>query len=77
MIEEYRPFSPTARFLLSSAAFVVIVAGMKAAVTLLIPFLLSLFIAVIAAPPLFFLKEKGVPSGLAMVSVVGMIIIVG
>jgi predicted PurR-regulated permease PerM len=50
---------------------------MKAADTLLIPFLLSLFIAVIAAPPLFFLKEKGVPGGLAMVSVVGMIIIVG
>ncbi|MCG8014849.1 MAG: AI-2E family transporter [Candidatus Thiodiazotropha sp. 'RUGA'] len=77
MIEDYRPLSPTARFLLSAAAFVVIVAGMKAAVTLLIPFLLSLFIAVIAAPPLFFLKEKGVPSGLAMVSVIGMIIIVG
>lgn len=59
------------------AAFVVVVAGMKAADTLLIPFLLSLFIAVISAPPLFFLKGKGVPGGLAMILVVGMIIVTG
>ncbi len=77
MTEEHQYLSATSRFLLSAAAFVVIVAGMKAAVTLLIPFLLSLFIAVIAAPPLFYLKNRGVPSGLAMVSVIGMIIIVG
>ncbi|MCG7877373.1 MAG: AI-2E family transporter [Candidatus Thiodiazotropha endolucinida] len=70
-------FSPTSRFLLSMAAFVVVVAGMKAADTLLIPFLLSLFIAVISAPPLFFLKGKGVPGGLAMILVVGMIIVIG
>jgi AI-2 transport protein TqsA len=69
--------SPTARFLIAAAAFVIIVAGMKAAVTLLIPFLLSLFIAVIAAPPLFFLKDKGLPGGLAMVLVIGMIVVVG
>lgn len=59
------------------AAFVVVVAGMKAADTLLIPFLLSLFIAVISAPPLFCLKGKGVPGGLAMILVVGMIIVTG
>ncbi|MCU7905827.1 MAG: AI-2E family transporter [Candidatus Thiodiazotropha sp. (ex Epidulcina cf. delphinae)] len=50
---------------------------MKAADTLLIPFLLSLFIAVIAAPPLFFLKQKGVPGALAMILVVGMISVIG
>jgi predicted PurR-regulated permease PerM len=77
VIEDYRPLSPSARFLLSAAAFVIVVAGMKAAVTLLIPFLLSLFIAVIAAPPLFYLKDKGLPSGLAMVLVVAMIIVIG
>ncbi|MCU7885671.1 MAG: AI-2E family transporter [Candidatus Thiodiazotropha sp. (ex Lucinoma annulata)] len=62
---------------MSAAAFVVVVAGMKAADTLLIPFLLSLFIAVIAAPPLFFLKRRGLPGSLAMVSVVGTIIVIG
>ncbi|MEW8052233.1 MAG: AI-2E family transporter [Candidatus Thiodiazotropha sp.] len=77
MNEQLNQFSPTSRFLLSMAAFVVVVAGMKAADTLFIPFLLSLFVAVISAPPLFYLKEKGVPGGLAMMLVVGMIIVIG
>lgn len=69
--------TPTVRFLLAIAAFVVIVAGMRAAQALLVPFLLSLFIAVIAAAPLFFLKRKGLPGGLAMLLVIGMIVIIG
>lgn len=69
--------TPTVRFLLSMAAFVVIVAGMRAADALLVPFLLSLFIAVIAAPPLFYLKERGVPGGLAMMIVIAMIVVIG
>ncbi len=69
--------SPAFRFLLSLAAFVVIVAGMKAADTLLIPFLLSLFISVIAAAPLFYLKGKGVPGGIAMLIVIGLIVVLG
>lgn len=69
--------SPAVHFLLALAAFVVIVAGMRAADALLVPFLLSLFIAVIAAPPLFYLKDRGVPSGLAMLAVIAMIIILG
>ncbi|MCU7807735.1 MAG: AI-2E family transporter [Candidatus Thiodiazotropha sp. (ex Semelilucina semeliformis)] len=69
--------TPAVHFLLALAAFVVIVAGMRAADALLVPFLLSLFIAVIAAPPLFFLKERGVPSGLAMLAVIAMIIVFG
>jgi predicted PurR-regulated permease PerM len=77
MSEHLQLLPPSSRFLLSMAAFVVVVAGMKAADTLLIPFLLSLFIAVIAAPPLFYLKGKGLPGGLAMILVVGMIIVVG
>ncbi|MEJ2393667.1 MAG: AI-2E family transporter [Candidatus Thiodiazotropha sp.] len=69
--------TPAVRFLLSLAAFVIIVAGMRAAEALLIPFLLSLFIAVIAAPPLFYLKERGLPSGVAMLIVVAMIVVIG
>ncbi|MEJ2464054.1 MAG: AI-2E family transporter, partial [Candidatus Thiodiazotropha sp.] len=44
---------------------------------LLVPFLLSLFIAVIAAAPLFYLKQKGVPGGLAMLIVIAMIVVIG
>ncbi len=52
-----QPFSdpaPATRFMLVTAAFIILVAGMKAAQPLLVPFLLALFIAVMAAPPLFF-----------------------
>jgi predicted PurR-regulated permease PerM len=77
MDDKHHLLTPTVRLLLSLAAFVVIVAGMRAANALLVPFLLSLFIAVIAAAPLFYLKQKGVPGGLAMLIVIAMIVIVG
>ncbi len=77
MDERTHSASPTVHFLLSLAAFVVIVAGMKAADALLVPFLLSLFIAVIAAAPLFYLKQKGVPGGVAMLIVIALIVVIG
>lgn len=60
-----------------AAAFVILVAGMQAAQPLLVPFLLSLFIAVIATPPLFYLKSKGFPEGVAIFIVVLGIALVG
>lgn len=69
--------SPIARFLLVMASFVVVVAGMRAAESLLIPFLLSLFIAIICTPPLIWLRDKGVPNALAMLIVVAAIVICG
>ncbi|MEJ2463358.1 MAG: hypothetical protein P8098_17280, partial [Candidatus Thiodiazotropha sp.] len=69
MDDKHHLLTPVVRLLLSLAAFIVIVAGMRAAEALLVPFLLSLFIAVIAAAPLFYLKQKGVPGGLAMLIV--------
>ena len=64
-------------FLVSLAAFVVIVAGMRAAQPLLIPFLLAAFIAVISAPPLFWLQRKGVPTILAILIVLLVVIVIG
>jgi predicted PurR-regulated permease PerM len=69
--------SNAARFLFVLAAFVILVAGMQAAQALLVPFLLSLFIAVMAAPPLFYLKARGVPGWLAMLIVVSGIVLTG
>ncbi|MEN8177186.1 MAG: AI-2E family transporter [Pseudomonadota bacterium] len=69
--------SSATRFLLVLAAFVILVAGMQAAKPLLVPFLLSLFIAVIAAPPLFFLQSRGLPEWLSMLIVVLGIVLVG
>ena len=54
--------SKAAHFLIVAACFVVVVAGMRAASSILVPFLLSMFIAIICAPPLFWMQRKGVPS---------------
>ncbi len=49
------------------AGFIIVVAGMRAASSLLVPFILAVFIAVICSPPLFWLQRKGVPRALAAV----------
>lgn len=69
--------TPVSRFLLVTAAFIIVVAGMKEAEPLLVPFLLSLFIAVISSPPLVWLKNKGMPSGLAILTIIAVVIIAG
>ena len=56
--------SPIARFLVVSAAFVVVVSGLKMAGPLLVPFLLAVFIAMIVSPLLAWLKNRRVPGGL-------------
>ncbi len=58
--------SPPLRFLLGTACFIVIVAGMKASADVLVPFLLSAFIGILCAPPLFWLQAKKVPTPLAV-----------
>lgn len=63
--------------MVSLAALVIVIAGMRAAEPILTPFLLSLFIAVIATPPMFFLQRRGVPAGIAMVVVLAGIMVVG
>lgn len=56
--------------LLGVAAFVVVVAGMRAASPLMVTLLLSLFIAMIAAPPMFWLRDKGLPVPMALLTVI-------
>src|SRR4030043_1907878 len=63
--------------LLILASFVIVVAGMKAASSILVPFFLAVFIAVICTPPLFWLQRKGVPKVLALVLILAAILIVG
>ncbi|MCY4450694.1 MAG: AI-2E family transporter [Immundisolibacterales bacterium] len=56
--------------LLAAAAFVVVVAGLKAAQALVNPFLLAVFIAVISTPALFWLESRGLPRGAALLVVI-------
>ncbi len=56
---EVMSFRPGA--LVKFAAFVIIVAGMKAAAVLVVPFLLAVFLSIICVPPLFWMQKKGIP----------------
>lgn len=56
--------------LLSVAACVIIIAGMRAAEAILVPFLLAAFIAISSAPPMFWLQRHKVPAGLAILIVI-------
>jgi len=69
--------SPATRIVLTLAAFVVVIAGMKAAQALIVPFLLAIFIAIVSAPPMFWLERKGLPRFLAMLCVLGLVTVMG
>ena len=60
--------------LITLAAFVVVVAGVRAAEAIVVPFLLSVFIAIISAPALQWLENRRVPRWLAMLIVLSFIV---
>jgi AI-2 transport protein TqsA len=63
--------------LVTMASFIIVVAGMKAASSILVPFFLAVFIAVICTPPFFWLQRKGVPKVLALVFILVAILVLG
>lgn len=65
------------RFLVMAASFVIVVAGMRAAQSIIVPFLLSIFIAVISGPLLFWLRRKGLPMGISLLLVVVCVLGIG
>jgi len=68
---------PVLRFLIGAAAAVIFVAGIKAASPIAVPFLMALFVAVIATPVFLALQRHGVPSWLALlILVLGLVLIV-
>jgi AI-2 transport protein TqsA len=64
-------------FLFSAGAFVIVVAGMRSAESLLVPFLIAVFVAVICMPSLSWMQKKGIPAALAILIVVVGITLVG
>lgn len=69
-------FSGAARTLFVLAALVIVVAGMRAAEALMVPFLLSGFFAILFAPPFLYLQKKGLPAWLSLLLVVVLIVLV-
>jgi len=56
--------------MLVMAAVVIVLAGIKAASVIVVPFLLALFLAIILSPLFLWLQKKGLPQGLALLVVV-------
>lgn len=54
---------------LKIAAFIIIIAGMIFAKSILAPFLMALFISIICAQPIFWLEKRKVPKGVAVLIV--------
>ncbi|MDQ6953887.1 MAG: AI-2E family transporter [Mariprofundaceae bacterium] len=65
-------------FLITSACLVIIIAGVQAAGSLIVPLLLALFIACICLPPLHYLVKKGISaSGAVLLVTLGLVLLGG
>jgi predicted PurR-regulated permease PerM len=69
--------SGISRFLIVTASFVVVAAGLQAAQAIIVPFLLSLTMALIFAPMVGWLLKRRVPHSLAICLVVSLIVVAG
>lgn len=70
-------FSSTSRVIMICAALVIVIAGMKQAAPLIVPFLLSVFIAIISFPLMNKLQLAGLPKGLALTLVILLVMTIG
>ncbi|MEM7563081.1 MAG: AI-2E family transporter [Pseudomonadota bacterium] len=70
-------FSPIARFVLISAATVIVVAGIKSASTILAPVLMAVFISIVCSAPLFALQRRGIPNWVALGIILGIVGLAG
>lgn len=73
--------SALTRGLVSIAAFVIFIAGLRAANSIIVPFLLATFIAVITSPVMIHLKKLGIRPGFSvaviLLGVIGLIWVLG
>ena len=66
-----------AGFILTLAALIIIIAGLKAAQALLVPFLLAFFISIICAGPFHSLQQRKVPAPVALLLVISVVMLGG
>ncbi len=65
--------SGAARALITLAALVVVIAGLRAASTIVVPLLLAVFIAILATPAFVGMRSRGVPSIIALLVLIAAI----
>jgi predicted PurR-regulated permease PerM len=76
-MDDQRRITQGARFLMTAAAFVIVVAGMRAAGSIIVPFILSLFIAMLCSPLLSGLRKLKIPNALAVLIILALILTIG
>ncbi len=64
------------RTLLAMAALVIVLAGIKASMDMMVPFLLATFIAIIAGSPVYWLSRHRVPLWLSILIVIALLLLV-
>lgn len=69
-------FSEVLLVFVAAAMFVIVVAGMQTAASIINPFLLSVFLATLCASPLYWLQRHGVPTALAVLLIILMLLVV-
>lgn len=62
-------------FFIVFASVIIVLAGIKSATAIVIPFLLALFIAIILSPSYNYFNKKGLPNGLSLVLVITLFVI--
>ncbi len=67
---------PYNAFLINFAAFIIVIAGLHSARDIVVPFLLAIFISIIATPSLFWIEKRGLPKWLAFLIVLSLIVLI-
>ncbi|HVR29525.1 MAG TPA: AI-2E family transporter [Thermoanaerobaculia bacterium] len=66
------PLDSRSRIILPAAAVVVVIAGLRAADSILIPFMVAVFVTVLSLPILFWLQKLGMPrAGAVLITITG------
>ncbi len=68
--------SSSSNFLVSFAAFIIIIAGLKIASGFIVPFFLALFFAIVCLPLFHFFHQKGIPDWLSLIVIFLLIFVV-
>ncbi len=76
-MQEKPQVSRLSRFLMTVASFVIVVAGIQAAASILVPFFLAVFIATICMPLLNFTRRKHIPNALGIMFIIAIILASG
>lgn len=63
-------FSPVSRVVIAMAAIAIVVTFLEATASVVAPILLAAFIAIVASPPLRWMRSKNIPKWLALTVIV-------